>query len=116
MFLCLYALFWVACSEQKSDTSEGDTTEQRIDDQGCTYKDYIGTCTYETGGFFTYTGIVEGTEVSFEGNPYTLGPADNEPAAGSSVECTLSYMTTGTCTPCLIDIGACGSEAFSGMP
>ena len=119
MVLLWSFVLWIGCSETKSDTASDSTsdTEDPIFEGGdCVYNDYEGTCVYESGGVFTYTGTVEDEEVSFENNPYTLGPEDNEPATGSSIDCVLSYITNGTCTPCLIDIGECGSEAFAGMP
>ena len=114
--------FWaigISCSEKTTDSSASagtDTASDITEGGGCLYEDYPGTCTYEDAELFAYVGTVDGAEVSFAGNPYELGPEDNEPAPGSSVDCTLSYIKSGTCTPCLIDIGQCGAEAFAGMP
>ena len=113
----LLSFLLFACSDTKTDTAEADsdTSSEIMEGGGCTYDEYEGTCTYEDAAFFTFTGTINGEEVSYAGNPYTLGPEENEPAAGSSVDCVLSYINTGTCTPCLIDIGECGSEAFAGF-
>ena len=103
---CFVMLPWVllcGCLESKTG---GD----------CSYEDYPGTCVYDDAGHFTFSGNVEGKEVSFEGNSYTPGLEEQAPAAGSSVGCTLSYITQGTCTPCVFDIGECGSDAFAGHP
>ena len=115
LFLWLFLCF--ACSETKTDTAEEstDTSSEMIEGGNCSYDEYEGTCTYEIGGVFTFTGTINGEEVSYAGNPYTLGPNENEPASGTSVDCVLSYINTGTCTPCMIDIGECGSEAFAGL-
>ena len=111
-------MLWIGCSDTESDTgfeSTSDPENQIIEGSDCVYKEYEGTCIYESDGVFTYTGTIEGEEVSFENTPYTLGPEDNEPATGTSVVCVLSYITNGTCTPCLINIGECGTEPFAGM-
>ena len=73
----------------------------------CTYNDYVGTCTREEDSSITFTGEIEGETVTFTGND---GWNIEE---GASAECTISYITEGTCTPCLLDLGDCGSEAFS---
>ena len=91
----------------------GDDTPTPTTAGGCTYDEYPGTCTGTGDGEFTYTGDVEGTTVTYTGNELASG---TELADGASTDCTLSYITGGTCTPCLVDIGDCGSEAFGGIP
>ena len=82
-----WTILCLACFEEKTDTAEEATSEpaaDNIEGSNCTYNDYEGTCVYEDAGFFTYNGIIEGEEVSFPENPYTLGPEENAPASGTA--------------------------------
>ena len=94
-----------------SDTSDSDTesTDSADDELGgpCEYNDYEGKCTVEEDLSVTFTGTIEGDDVYLPGNTAT------GVSAGDSVECTISYITLGTCTPCILSIGECGSEAFA---
>ena len=72
----------------------------------CTYNEYPGTCTGEGEGNFTFEGDVDGVAVTLAGN------GGSELAEGESTECTLSYIETGTCSPCEYDIGGCGDETW----
>ena len=92
MSFTLFALF-IAC--------------ENPDAGSCTYDEYIGTCTREEDWSITFTGEIEGETVTFTGNEGW------ELEEGASAECTISYITEGTCTPCLFELGSCGSEAFS---
>ncbi len=79
----------------------------------CTYTDYAGTCRGTGGTEFTFTGMIGGMPATFAGNSLNDGETlalDEERA------CTLSYIAEGTCTPCEIGIGACGTEAIAGQP
>ena len=93
------------------DTSDSDTdnTDSADDELGgpCEYNDYEGKCTVEEDLSVTFTGTIEGEDVYLAGNTAT------GVTAGDSIECTISYITLGTCTPCLLSIGECGSEAFA---
>ena len=75
----------------------------------CEYDDYPGTCIYNAEGFFTFTGTINDEEVVYTDNGWDEDP--NVLPEGESVECTLSFITKGTCTPCMFDIGGCGVEA-----
>lgn len=93
-----------------SDTSaDTDTTNDSGDMEGgpCEYDDYLGKCTVEEDLSITFTGNIEGEDV------YLVGNSATGYSAGDSVDCTISYITAGTCTPCILSIGECGSEAFA---
>lgn len=104
-------IFLLACGSKETNTSTLPT-----DGGSCTYEEYSGVCIYQGSGIVTFTGSVNGEDVSFEGNEISLGPEENEPAVGTEIPCTISYITQGTCTPCLLDIGSCGSQAFGELP
>ena len=92
-----------------SDTST-DTTDDSGDDMAggpCEYDDYLGKCTVEEDLSVTFTGNIQGEDV------YLVGNTASGYSAGDSVDCTISYITEGTCTPCILSIGECGSEAFA---
>ena len=96
--------------EDTSDTSsDTDTTDDsgEMDGGPCEYDDYIGKCTVEDDLSVTYTGNIQGEDV------YLVGNTASGYSAGDSVECTISYITTGACTPCILNIGECGSDAFA---
>ena len=94
-----------------SDTSnDTDTTEDSgdiIEGGPCEYDDYLGKCTVEDDLSVTFTGNIQGEDV------YLVGNTASGYSSGDSLECTISYITEGTCTPCLLSIGECGSEAFA---
>ena len=113
-----------ACETKTEDTSSTDTSETRdtsdtsdtstTEDSGdiieggpCEYDDYLGKCTVEDDLSVTFTGNIQGEDV------YLVGNTANGYSAGDSVDCTISYITAGTCTPCILSIGECGSEAFA---
>ena len=76
----------------------------------CQYDDLVGTCSYSSADRFDFTFVIDGEEVTYTDNAYF---EDEQPLAeGESIECTLSFITDGTCTPCLFDIGECGSDAY----
>ena len=101
--------FFSACDSSTSDTAESP-------EDSCLYDKYLGTCIYEGNGLSTFIGNINGSDVSFQGNTFSFSPNEEEPEIGSEISCTISYITKGTCTPCLLDIGDCGSEAFHSMP
>lgn len=72
----------------------------------CLYDDFVGTCTVDANGEATFSGVINGIVVNLTGNETW----DLE--EGAEVECTISYISEGTCTPCTLDIGECGSDAF----
>lgn len=80
-----------------------------VDGGPCSYDEVDGTCTGDSDGTFTFSGTEDGQAVSYAGNTAS-DPLDE----GESVDCTLSRITSGTCTPCILDLGECGSEAFGG--
>ena len=93
-----------------SDTSnDTDTTEDSGYMEGgpCEYDDFIGKCMVEEDLSVTFTGSIQGEDV------YLVGNTASGYSAGDSVDCTISYITAGTCTPCILSIGECGSEAFA---
>ena len=114
-----------ACETKSEDTSTEDTettdtsdtdpdTDPDTDDTAddviggpCEYDDFIGKCTVEDDLSVTFTGNIQGEDV------YLVGNTASGYSAGDSVDCTISYITDGTCTPCLLSIGECGSEAFA---
>ena len=96
-------------SDTTDTSTDTDTTEDSgyIDGGPCEYDDFIGTCTVEEDLSVTFTGNIQGEDVSLVGN------IASGYSAGDSVDCTISYITEGTCTPCTLSIGECGSEAFA---
>ena len=82
----------------------------------CTYDDFPGTCTAtsvdgEGRTHFTFRGTVRGKKLILKDNKAT------EPfAVGTSTDCSLKFITSGTCTPCLLSIGECGKEGFAVFP
>jgi len=96
-----------------SDTSDTSTDTDTTEDSGnmeggpCEYDDYLGKCTVEEDLSVTFTGNIQGEDV------YLVGNTASGYSAGDSVDCTISYITEGTCTPCILSIGECGSEAFA---
>lgn len=98
-------------AEKPTDTasSEDTASSDDIDGGDCTYDSYPGTCTGEGEGLFTYAGDVNGEAVSAAGNPLS---SLESLGADETTACTLQFITTGSCTPCLLDIGSCGDEAW----
>ena len=76
---------------------------------GCTYDEFVGTCTGEGGGLFTFEGMVQGEEVTLTGNG--LNEANALPA-GESQSCKFMDASAGGCSPCLFDIGGPGDAAW----
>ncbi len=78
----------------------------------CTYEKIGGVCTAtETDSegkvHFTFAGMVGGQNVELKDNK-----ASGKMTAGEKVSCTIDFITSGTCTPCLFSIGECGKEAW----
>lgn len=78
----------------------------------CTYDDSPGVCTatgVNTEGktLFTFEGTVSGERVSLADNE-----ANEAMTVGTTTDCSLRFITSGTCTPCLFSIGSCGKEAW----
>lgn len=78
----------------------------------CEYSEYPGTCTVTSVDpdgtvHFTYEGAIDGEAVTLAENTAISGGA-----VGTQVDCTLQFITQGTCTPCVISIGSCGTEAW----
>lgn len=78
----------------------------------CTYDDFAGGCTMieksENGKtLFTFNGTINSQEVELKGNKST----DSFPA-GQQIPCSIKFIKTGACTPCLFSIGECGKEAW----
>ena len=78
-------------------------------DKGCEYTAYEGTCYGEADGTFSFEGSVDGETITLVGNG-----GDSELAEGESAACALEIIQagTGTCTPCLLDLGECGDGAW----
>jgi hypothetical protein len=101
-------------TSETTDTSDTSDTSTDTDDTAddvvggpCEYDDYLGKCTVEDDLSVTFTGNIQGEDV------YLVGNTASGYSAGDSVDCTISYITQGTCTPCILSIGECGSEAFA---
>lgn len=104
----------LACGSQKTPPKVLETAPniEHVDGGRCTYEDYPSVCVYEGNGNATLVGTINGEDVSFAGNTISFDPNHSEPAIGAEIPCTISYITQGTCTPCLLDVGSCGTEAF----
>lgn len=126
----LFSIGFLACGEKTEDSSQAtnttdttDTTEDTAEIVGgaCAYTEYQGMCTVEMDGTLTFVGVIEGQETTLAGNIYTPAPNQGQLATGSTIECSISYITQGTCTPCLFsmgemgEMGECGTEAFAYM-
>jgi len=103
-----------SATQDTDDTQDTQDTDDSGDEIGgpCEYDDYPGTCTMTDDSTVTYTGTIEGTDVSLAGNTYSPQGDEEAPESGEAVDCTLSYITAGTCTPCILSVGECGEEAF----
>ena len=81
----------------------------------CTYDEFPGSCTAtsvdgEGRTQFTFKGTVKGKKLVLKENKAA------EPfAIRTRVDCTLRFITSGTCTPCLLSIGECGREGFEAL-
>lgn len=78
----------------------------------CTYKSFTGTCRLTDasadGKFnFDFRGTVDAKEVFLKNNKTML-----KIAPGVDMPCELKFITSGTCTPCLLSMGECGEEAW----
>jgi len=78
----------------------------------CTYESFPGTCTLtgidENGkANFEFKGAVKGGEVHLKDNKTMLRIAMHVDRP-----CELKFITSGTCTPCLLSMGECGKEAW----
>ena len=72
----------------------------------CFYDRYEGTCEIVDDLSATFTGEIDGEVVTLSVELY------DDYEAGESIACTLSYITEGTCSPCMLDIGDCGDDAW----
>ena len=77
----------------------------------CSYDDYTGNCTFEEDGSITFTGAIDGNNVTISDNEGY--DSVNEIEVGESTECTISFISEGTCSPCSIDVGNCSGDAYS---
>jgi len=80
-----------------------------VDGGPCTYKDYGGICTGTADNTFTFVGLVGANQRTFANNNLREAGTLVE---GESMSCELQFIETGTCTPCMFDIGFCGEAAF----
>ena len=105
-FVCFVALILCVAS---CSGEEGDTDWDGPLGGNCGYVDNPGTCTGTADNTFTFEGTINGETVVNTGNilynPDTL-------AEGESIPCNFSWAVSGSCTPCLFDIGECGEEAW----
>jgi hypothetical protein len=114
----------LGCSSSSSTTSKPADVqqpepkadvEQPIPGGGCEYVRLPGTCEITSPDAMTYRGMVDGAEVTLEGNHVTIatdeGPFAN-PVVGTTGECTLNFATKGGCTPCETSLGGCGQQAW----
>ena len=86
----------------------------------CNYEGYEGSCSIDSVdkksklSFFSFAGVVRGSEISFGGNL-----AEKVIRQGTKAPCKLMLMKSGTCTPCMIEgekiSGGCGGEAYSAL-
>ena len=76
----------------------------------CAYDDYPGTCTAVDDNLFTFEGTINGQAVKAEGNPL---PEGSSKAVGSTWACSLMSIQSGSCTPCLFDLGPAEKEAWA---
>ena len=77
----------------------------------CSYDDYTGSCTLEEDGSLTFTGDIDGNSVTILDNE--VYEDTDELDTGDSIECTISFISEGTCSPCSIDVGNCSGDAYS---
>ena len=77
----------------------------------CSYDDYTGTCTLEENGSLTFTGSIDGSNVTIQ--EIEGYDALDELEVGESIECTFSFISEGTCSPCSIDVGSCSGDAYA---
>jgi hypothetical protein len=84
---------------------------------GCEYRKYEGKCMVTGLGdkpTFTFEGMVEGTAVKAEGNEVEAPNRQSfsKVQVGASADCTLEFISRGTCTPCMLSHGSCGKAAW----
>ncbi len=77
----------------------------------CSYDDYTGTCTMEDDGSLTFTGNIDGNTVTIVDNEGY--ESFDELEVDESMQCTISFISEGTCSPCSIDVGSCSGDAYS---
>ena len=78
----------------------------------CTYEDFAGMCTVtrlddEGKALFTFSGTIGATDVELRENR-----SNENPEIGAQIRCSIKFIKSGTCTPCLFSIGECGKEAW----
>ena len=79
----------------------------------CTYEEFDGICTVTSVDpdgtvHFTFEGDVNGERLTLRDNTASSGGG-----VGTNFDCTLQFIKTGTCTPCVISSdSSCGNEAW----
>jgi len=81
------------------------------DGGSCSYDDYSGTCSIEEDGSITFIGNIDGNSVMIPDN--NIYESTDELENVESLECTISFIYEGTCSPCFLDIGECSGNAYS---
>lgn len=75
----------------------------------CSYEAFAGQCESDaSGATFTFRGTVDGKTAELAGNEASPGAF----TAAQTKDCQLSFIRTGTCTPCIFSVGSCGKAAF----
>ena len=100
-----FLLMFTACGS-------GNSNEYKLIGGPCAYESFTGTCRLtdvdgQGKGNFDFKGIVNGKEVYLNSNKTML-----KIAMGVDLSCELKFITSGTCTPCLLSLGECGKDAW----
>ena len=103
---------WGAACGESEDTCCGGS---------CGYEYYLGTCTRTGENAFSFEGIIDDQVVLYSDNQLAEPDSMEE---GESTDCSLMWMSHGTCTPCMFSLGhmggfdlfgGCGEEAWAGF-
>ena len=87
----------------------------------CGYEYHPGTCTRTGENAFSFEGIIDGQVVLYSDNQLAEPDSMEE---GESTDCSLMWMSRGTCAPCMFSLGhmtaytsfgGCGEEAWAGF-
>lgn len=75
----------------------------------CSYEKFDGVCEKEKdeAGLFRFGGTVNGKNIVLTHNKLGSGEILKD-----KVACTLQFIQTGTCTPCIFSVGECGKDAW----
>ena len=75
----------------------------------CSYEEFQGVCEKEKNdtGTFLFKGVVDDKKVVLKNNK--IGQSST---LKDKSECSLQFIKSGTCTPCLFSIGECGKDAW----